>query len=204
MTFSRGDFRHIRWSLVLLAILAIFSAAIVAGAMLTEKMARDDARKVEAKRGEIRSKLAQASNEEQEIRAKIARYNDIVAHGYISAEQRLDWIERIDQIRLARKLIEVQYEMAPQKLVDAALLPMGASGGGYEFMSSTMRLNLQLLHENDLLGFLVDLKSKVRALLVVRGCQVERIPAPTGGDRATRAQLKAECEIDWITVRAKP
>lgn len=204
MAFSRRDFSHLRWSLASLFFFAVLGAAIVSGALLADRLARDESRKTEMKRIEIRGKLDRAREEEQEIRTKIARYQDIVARGYIAAEQRLDWIERIDQIRSARKLIDVQYELSPQKPVDAALLPAGASGGGYEFMSSTMKLRLQLLHEDDLLGFLSDLRAKVRALLVVRGCDIERIPAPTGGERATRAQLKADCDIDWITLRAKP
>jgi hypothetical protein len=68
-------------------------------------------------------------------------------------------------------------------------------------MSSSMKVQMQLLHEDDLLGFLADLRTGVRALLVVRRCDVERLAPQAGSDRATRAQLKADCEIDWITLR---
>jgi len=91
----------------------------------------------------------------------------------------------------------------PQKTVDAALLPEGAVGGGYEFMSSAMKLQMQLLHEGDLLGFLADLRANVRALIVVRQCNVERIARATSNERGTQAQLKADCDIDWITLREK-
>lgn len=203
MEFSREDFRRISWSLVSLAFFAVLGAAIVAGALLADRLARDDARKVEADRTEIRGKLGRARDEEQEIRTKITRYQELVARGYISPEQRLDWIERIAQIRTARKLIDVQYELAPQKPVDSNLLPDGAVGGGYEFMTSTMRLQMQLLHEDDLLGFLADLRSGVRALLVLRNCNVERLPQGAGSERGVSGQLKAECEIEWITLREK-
>lgn len=203
MEFRRADFRRISWSLVSLAFFVLLGAAIVAGAQLADRIARDGARKAEAERADIRGKLGRARDEEQEIRAKITRYQDLVRRGYITAEQRLDWIERIAQIRTARKLIDVQYELAPQKPVDSSLLPEGAAGGGYEFMTSTMKLQMQLLHEADLLGFLTDLRASVPALLLVRSCDVERTPPSGGSERGMRGQLKADCEIDWITLREK-
>ena len=202
MTFSGDDFRRIRWSLVLLALLSLLGVAVVFGAMQVDKSTSAEARDVEVERNEILGKLARARDEEQEIRAKIERYQEIIARGYVTDEQRLDWVEQIAQIKAARKLIDVQYEIAPRKTADSSLLPEGAAGGGYEFMSSTMKLRMQLLHENDLLGFLSDLQQHVHALLVVRSCDIERLPAVEGG-RAVSAQLKAACEIDWITLMEK-
>jgi hypothetical protein len=201
--FSKEDFRRIQWSVAILVLFALLGAGVVFGSLQLTKAAQAEARKVEAERGEARSKLARARDEEQEIRAKIARYQDLVARGYVTEEQRLEWIERIAQIKTARKLLDVQYELMPQKPVDAALLPDGATGGGYEFMSSKMKLQMQLLHEEDLLGFLNDLRARVRAMIVVRKCLVERIPRSGGGERGTQPQLKAECDLDWITLREK-
>jgi hypothetical protein len=201
--FSKADFRRIQWSVAILAILALLGAAVVVGALQLTKAAQAEARKVEAERGDIRNKLARARDEEQEIRARIARYQELVERGYVTEEQRLEWIERIAQIKAARKLIDVQYELMPQKPVAAELLPEGAAGGGYEFMSSAMKLQMQLLHEDDLLGFLADLRARVRALIVVRQCTVERIPRGAASERGVQAQLKADCELDWITLREK-
>jgi hypothetical protein len=67
-------------------------------------------------------------------------------------------------------------------------------------MASTMKLRMDLLHENDLLGFLDDLASSVPALLLVRACSLERLmhePASGG----TPARLGAECTIDWVTLK---
>jgi hypothetical protein len=201
--FTQNDFRRIQWSLVLMVLLALLGAGVVFGALQITKVAKAEALKVEAARGEIRNKLSRAREEEQEIRGKIARYQELLQRGYITEEQRLDWIERIAQIKTARKLLDVQYELMPRKPVESALLPEGAVGGGYEFLASTMKLQMQLLHEGDLLGFLADLRANVRALIVVRQCTVERIARAPGNERGTQAQLKADCDIDWITLREK-
>lgn len=200
--FSKDDFRRIQWGLLALVVFALLGAGVVFSSLQMTKTAKVAAKQVEVERGEIRNKLAQARTEEQEIRGKIARYQELIDRGYVTEEQRLDWIERIAQIRTARKLIDVQYELMPQRPVETALLPEGAAGGGYEFMSSTMKLQMQLLHEGDLLGFLADLRTSVRALIVVRQCTIERIRA-AAAERGTQAQLKADCDIDWITLREK-
>jgi hypothetical protein len=199
--FDGTDLKKVRWSLAVLVVCIGIAAAIIVGVRLADKAVRAEERQANATRNEIRDKLARARDEEQDIRTKIGRYQEINARGYVTPELRLDWIDHIAHIRASRKLIDVQYELLPQKPVDSALLPEGAKGGGYEFMSSSMKLQMQLLHEDDLLGFLADLRTGVRALLVVRRCDVERLAPQAGSDRATRAQLKADCEIDWITLR---
>lgn len=202
--FTPADFRRLRWSALLLLVLVILGAGAIFVSLQLTKAARAELQQAEAERGDIRTRLGRARDEEQEIRARIARYNDLVARGYIRPEDRLEWVERIAAIKAARKLIDVQYEIAPQRTVDVALLPEGAAGGGYEFMSSTMRLQMQLLHEDDLLGLLADLRGNAPALLVPRGCGIERLPQGVGGgERGIRAWLKADCEIEWITLREK-
>jgi hypothetical protein len=142
------------------------------------------------------------SDEEQDIRNRIARYQQMRERRVIGLEERLDWVEQMTRIRNNRRLIDVQYELSPQKSIDDNALPGGAVAGSHEIMASSMRLRMQLLHENDLLGFLDDLRRSVNAHLLVRECLVERTAGATA-ERGLPAQLRAECLIDWITIREK-
>ncbi|OHC67776.1 MAG: hypothetical protein A2045_07665 [Rhodocyclales bacterium GWA2_65_20] len=202
MTIASKDFVRLRWSLLLFIVLVLLGgAAVFATRHLAEQEAKTN-QQVLAQRDDIQARLARANEETAEIRQKIGRYQEIEARGHLGQEHRLEWVERIAQIKNARRLIDIQYELSPQKPVDAALLPNGGTAGGYEFMASTMKLQIQLLHEDDLLGFLNDLNGSVQAFLHVRGCHVERA-AKSGAERGIAAQLKAECTIDWITLREK-
>ncbi|MCX7180033.1 MAG: hypothetical protein NTX56_15145, partial [Proteobacteria bacterium] len=138
--------RHIQWNLIFFLLMAILGGAAIytsrelyVAAQKTNKLALD-------KRTEIQGKLANARNEEQELREKFARYENIEARGYIGGERRLDWVEQIRKIKTTRKLLDVQYELTPQQLMES-------NSSGYDFMISTMRLQMQLLHEEDLLVF---------------------------------------------------
>ncbi len=185
----------LRWSLLRCAALLLVAAgmslvvrqmAVRAASAETRENARHDA---------LRARLSGAANA-ADAQRRNARYQDMLAHGYIGPERRLDWVERIAQIKEARRLVDVQYELAPQTAAD------GLPAGGYELKASAMKLQMALLHEDDLLGFLDDLAATVPAILRVRACTVERSTATTaaGGD----APLKADCSIDWITLRERP
>lgn len=195
------DFARLRWSLALLVAFAALGAGAVAAALHFSAQGAVAYKQALTQRNDIQSRLARANEEEADIRQKIGRYQLMAARGYIGQEHRLEWVERIAQIKNARRLIDIQYELSPQQPLGAAALPVGNAAGGHEFMTSTMKLQMQLLHEEDLLGFLGDLGGSVQAFLHVRDCNVERLPK-TGNERGG-AQLKADCDIEWITLREK-
>ena len=67
-------------------------------------------------------------------------------------------------------------------------------------MVSRAKVNMQLLHEEDLLNFIDDLNKRGRSYLSVRSCDVQReIRGPGGTTLAPR--LRADCVFDLITIR---
>ncbi len=193
MTLDRADFARIRVAIAAAVLM------IAAGATLAWFADRRHAASISAEAAvrrqlnEFEGRLKQVRSEETEIKQKAALFRNLRARGIIGEEQRLDWVELIKDIRDSRKLIDVQYEFAPQQSLEKA------SAGGYAFKSSAMRLQMKLLHENDLLNFVNDLRSKAKAYVRVRGCNVARIPRSTGGSGET-ALLSADCELEWITI----
>lgn len=182
---------RIRWNLAIFLLLSLLGAAAVYTAIGMYSAAQKVDKQAIDKRAEIQSKLANAQNEEQELREKFARYQNIETRGYIGGERRLDWVEQIRKIKTNRKLLDIQYELEPQKVLES-------NSSGYDFMASTMKLQMQLLHEEDLLNFLADLRDSIRAYTSVKSCSVVRRSIP-----GNPAQLMADCTIDWITLREK-
>ena len=148
----------------------------------------------QAERNEFDGKLKQVRNEEDEIKQKSAVFKALQTRGMIGEEQRLEWVELIKDIRDTRRLIDLQYEIAPQRRLDAD------AAKGFAFYSSTMRLQLKLLHEEDLTRLIDDLRERARALIQVKSCAVSRL-SQGAGDGSPIAQLLADCRIDWITLR---
>lgn len=202
MSFTINDLRRLRWSL---AFLAVAIAAAVGVVLVSKQMvgqSESTQHRLAVQQRDIHARIARAREEEQDIRDRIARYRQLRDRGIIGLEERLDWVEQITRIRNNRRLIDVQYELSPQKSIDETVLPGGAVAGSHEVMASTMKLRMDLLHENDLLGFLDDLGRAVHAHLLVRECIIDRIGG-VSGERGLQAQLRANCTIEWITFREK-
>jgi hypothetical protein len=192
--------KYLRWSIVTLVLGILVSIGIGWGSYEMLISAQRQQKVAVAKMSEMKGKLARASDEEQELRAKILRFQEIAARGLIGPENRLDWVEQIARIRADRKLLDLQYEFSPQHPVDSLTIPSGPSAGGYRFLSSTQQVKLKLLHEGDLLNYIADLRSKIRAHIQIRSCDIERL-APNPVEKGIAANLSANCQLEWISLQ---
>lgn len=192
MSPAAKTLKRIQWSLALL----IFAALLGAGMLVYSKSLLERAQRVHKaatiNRIDLQNKLANARNEEQELLTKWSRYQTIVSRGYIGSERRLDWVEEIRKIRAARKLLDTFYELEPQQVLD------GTNASGFDFMVSNMHLQMQLLHEDDLLAFLADLRQNIRAYTSLKSCSVTRLTR-----QGSSVQLMADCSLDWVTLRER-
>lgn len=200
MKFDAKDLKHLQWTIAFLVAMALLGGGSVWGILQTKKISEKAFQEATGARRDIQTKLARAREEEQELRDKIGSFQALKAKGYIGPERRLDWIETIARIKTAQRIFKLEYDFTPQRPVDASLLPGGPTAGGFEITSSQMHLQIQLLHEGELLAFLAELRNAVQALVLVRSCNIERIP-PGQTERSNNAQLKAECTLEWITLR---
>jgi hypothetical protein len=194
MKLGTSDLPKLQWSLLATLLMMIVGAAMVYFSFNATEVAKRDRAAAQAERNEFDGKLKQVRNEEDEIKQKSAVFNALQTRGMIGEEQRLEWVELIKDIRDTRRLIDLQYEIAPQRRIDAD------AAKGFAFYSSTMRLQLKLLHEEDLTRLIDDLRERARALIQVKSCDVSRLPQGAG-DSTPIAQLQADCLIDWITLR---
>lgn len=192
---SRIARRALRWSLIWLGAATLLSGTAVVAVWHASQRAAQAQQHALAQQTATRTKLARVNDEARDIRAKIHRYQELLSQGRIAAERRSEWIETLRQIKAARKLLGLDYELAPQRRLD----DKGLVGSHHAVLTSTMQIDLPLLHENDLLGLLADLSARVHAVISVKRCVIERIPAVT--DRHAAAPLHAQCELDWITLQ---
>lgn len=203
MKFSAQDWPRLRWSIIVLVLCLILGVVLYFLLQNHIKTLAQTQKQLASQQMELRSQLTRAREEEQEIRQRIAQYQRLVSGGLLIEEDRLNWVESIARIKAARRLIDVQYELSPRHALDAALLPGGGDIGPYQFMASTMTLKLALLHEEDLLGLIGDLKKTVSAELLVRSCQMERSASAVKPVTGPAPNLQATCMIDWVTLREK-
>ena len=101
----------------------------------------------------------------------------------------------LPRIRKERELLDLRYVVERQRL----LTSLPAKPARVDFYASTMKVELALLHEEDLLRVLGDLRQSGNAFYSVRKCALSRTGQAATGTTIT-PRLRAECEIDLITI----
>jgi len=195
MRFTREELKRVA------APLAIALAALAAGAALIwgagGALRDSQARLVvaQAERRAANERLARISEEEREVSEKIDVYQRLKGLNILGEERRLEWADAIQRIRAQRELLDLRYAVERQRqLFSAAGKP-----GNVDFFASTMKVQLALLHEEDLLRFLADLRESGNAFYAVRRCELTRTGQAITGTTMT-PRLRADCDIDLITI----
>lgn len=203
----KGLFPKLHWALVLAFGVA---AAGVATAMYCREQATQ-ARALfaqsQAASREVQTRLDSVHLERQEISDFLPRYNALRAGGALGDEHRLDWIERLAEIRDSLQLPRLTYTISPRQ--PYALLP--EAGPALGFAASRMKLELGLVHEGDLVALIKRLGEPRIGVFEIQSCNLRR-PVRTGLPVTSRnaqhdpkeGNLVGECNVDWITLVAQP
>jgi hypothetical protein len=176
MTFTREELKKLLPALLIALALLGGGLAAIWSANQALLGANRSLAGVQADRKKAAERLARISEEERE-------------------ERRLEWADAITRIRKERELLDLSYRVDRQRL----LLSAPGKPGNVELYASTMRVNLALLHEGDLLRFLGDLRESGNAFYAVRRCALARTGQAATGTSIT-PRLRADCDIELVTM----
>lgn len=197
MTLTQKDWRQLRFPILSLG-MAMIAVGLLASyaeqyrtkketAMMNEEMLYRNARQ----------KFESSGLEKETIIEYLPAYNALLSQGFIGEERRIEWIERLRQIHGQYNLFSIDYSIGQQEKYKPSFVSNMAN---HVMNRSVMELRLDMLHEGDLVNLLEDLHKDTPPFLV-RDCVISR---PIGAEINTKkviANLKAACDIDWITLR---
>lgn len=140
----------------------------------------------------IQQKLQRSNIEKQLIQQYRGAYQTLVARGFVGPENRLAWLEAVQQANRDAALYGLDYSLEPRTPVSAPgkILPLG---------QTVMKLHMPMLVEDDLSHFLQALQQRTHSLFRVRACQIART-VDTPPQAINRPELEVECELLWFTV----
>lgn len=202
MTFSRSDFPHIKWSLLIFLLALGASGAIITS---SENFITDAQRnQKEARRllNEARNQLATAEEDQKNMQAYTQEYEILLKRNIIGSDRRLDWIEGLDRTHKQNHALgsmDFKYSIAPQKIYIPAP-PLDS--GNFELNRSDITLHLYPLHEEQLMTFFDILRTDFDGWFILDQCALERNATPADADNdGMMEQLKAECAGGWLTMK---
>jgi hypothetical protein len=196
MNITREDLKRLRVPLALAVGMSAVGVAfwVVGQSYLDSAVRARDASR--ASRVGAQERVLRVSEEERENKENLIDYAQMRERGMIGEQTRIEWIESIARIKKNRKLFEIKYRIEAQHVLD---YPGVVATGNADFVVSRMKLDMLLLHENDLLDFLADLESARKAYVSARQCIVTRLERGPVSGLAPR--LRAECQVDLVSVR---
>jgi hypothetical protein len=195
MNLTREEWRKLALPLVAAVVLLGAGLALIVSAGASRAGAQRQLTQAQDERKQNTERLARIAEEEREVSEKLDVYKQLKRLNILGEERRLEWADAITRIRTERELLDLSYRVERQKLLKS--LP--GKPGSVEFYASTMNVTLDLLHEEDLLRFLGDLRNSGNAYFVVKACNVQRTGQAATGTTIT-PRLRAQCEIDLVTV----
>ena len=196
MNLTRDDWKKLVLPAAICLALIATGAALIWGAGRSLGSARLLLAAAQKDRAEKSERLARIAEEEREVREKLQVYEQLQRLNILGEERRLEWADAINRIRADRELLDLKYKVDRQKL----LVSLPGKPGTVDFFASPMEVQLALLHEEDLVRFLSDLRASGNAYYSVKRCDIARTGQAATGTGLT-PRLRAECNIDLITIQ---
>jgi hypothetical protein len=128
----------------------------------------------------------------------LPKYQMLISKGFVGEEQRIEWVEHLREQHKTQKLFGIKYSISPQEKYTPVF---AANLGGFTLNRSVMKLDLDMLHEGDLLQLIEALTSSNSAPFILRDCEIVRLNPASQMSNQLIANLHAQCELDWLTLR---
>jgi len=135
--------------------------------------------------------------EKEMITEYLPKYQMLIDKGFVGEERRIEWVDELRAQHKNHKLFGVKYSISQQEVYKPAFIP---NLGGFVLHRSVMKLDLDMLHEGDILQLVENLGAQNGAPFVLRDCEIRRLNSNAELSRQLVANLHAQCELDWLTL----
>ncbi|HUW25482.1 MAG TPA: hypothetical protein VMW07_03030 [Gallionella sp.] len=200
MNFSASDFPLVRGSILAICVSSLVSGIVLYSSDEYAKESLSQWRNTQAKLNDARKHLSAAHQDRQNMDTYAIEYGRLLDNKILGDDQRLDWMEGLENIRQQNLVTDFSYVIAPQKIYTPQ---PPVDSGNFEIRYSEMKLQIDLLHEEQLADFFKALDNRIKGWYQLEGCTLQRSAASNGNTEisAVAAHIRAECSGGWITLR---
>jgi hypothetical protein len=190
------DFRALKTPLIALILVAVIGAGLAYYSNMVLVQTRAELAAQLVRQRDARVRLQKSGDEKDLIVRHLKGYEYLQRLGFAGEEQRINWLDGLRLSNQQSQLFGIDYQIGAQQPYPYA---NELDPGQLEMHQSLMKVSFGLLHEGDLMQFLGTLAKQGAGVFAVNQCVVDRVNA--GGGMRFQANLRAECELAWITVR---
>ena len=191
------DWPYLRGAVTVFISVTILSASLLVGSAYFARQMEQEYSQNSDQLRVLSHRFLAVDEEENVIKDYFPRFMDLHKTGLLGKEQRLNWIEVLQDAGDRLQLPSLSYEIRAQKAHHPGF---PVPGGRYQIFVSEMTLNMQLLHEGDLFALLNLLNEQAKGLYTVSGCELTRnFVELTDNPRA--GNVTATCLLEWFSIK---
>ncbi|MDX8386760.1 MAG: hypothetical protein R8M11_09650 [Gallionella sp.] len=203
MKFSNTDFHLLRWNIIALSIsIAVSGIFIYASEKFSENSA-ENSRIALKLINDARSRLNTALQDKDNFATYTSEYSDLEDRKILGDDHRLDWMEGLNKLGQQNLVMDFSYTISPQTIYTPQPV---IDSGNFEIHYSEMKLQLELLHEGQLLNFFNAMNGQIAGYYQLDSCTLSRVDmlTPTEEESPTpeaKTNIMADCNGGWITLQ---
>jgi len=198
MKLEKQDWQRLQVTIIVLVVVVI---AVLALFTLAQKFSSEQKNALQKQQNLLnssRQRFQLSGIEKQTITEYLPQYQALINKGLVGEERRLEWVDELRKQHQLNKLFSIKYSIGLQE----PYKPSFASNlGGFVLNRSIMTLDLDMLHEEDILQLTEALSKKDKEVFMLRDCEITRLNAGGVLSNQLIANLHAKCELDWLTLR---
>jgi hypothetical protein len=192
----------IKKSLAAFIVVLLLMVTIVIMSDVYKTRASDENVQVMREMRSWRNKIDEANKNNQILVQHEDTFKRLVDESVIGEENRLSWVEVVQNVVESRKLTSVKYDIASRVLLDKKLLDKKYKD--IDVFRSVMSLDMKLIHEGDLFVMLNALKNEAKGLVTVDKCDIELVNKNINEGviaQGDTVNMSAYCELSWYTLK---
>ena len=198
MKLEKQDWQRLQVTISLLVVVVI---AVIVLFALAQKFTSEQEKAMQQQQNLLNSarQRYQSSGIEKQIMTEyLPQYQALINKGLVGEERRLEWVDELRKQHQLNKLFSIKYSIGLQEPYKPSFV---TNLGGFVLNRSIMTLDLDMLHEEDILQLTEGLSSKTGEVFMLRDCEITRLNAGGALSNQLIPNQHAKCELDWLTLR---
>lgn len=137
-----------------------------------------------------------SGSEKDIITEYLPKYQKLINKGFVGEEHRIEWVDELRSEHQQHKLFGIKYNISQQEEYKPTF---ALNLGGFALHRSVMKLELDMLHEGDILKLTESMAARDAAPFMLRDCEIVRLNNSTVFNQLI-PNLHAQCDLDWLTI----
>ena len=195
---DRGmDVSVLKGAAIVFLISLLFSGGLVWSGWYFKDEMLNAYNRAKAQQKSVASSYVSIDEEKRLVREYLPVFKNLHMFGVFGQEHRLNWLETLRSTGEKLKLPALRYEIDSQ---DIYVPDYTVNSGTFKIYASPMILNVELVHEIDLLDLLDNLDRKAQGIYNLKSCELIRSPKEASREKLD-SYVNADCKLMWFNIK---